>query len=152
MEHLATTRKLLSNCTTYKPVVFSVQGGTQRNAGSIVFKLEKAVAKAQGINETSSRADIVNDLSLILARSAANSAARQVLRVDTAGSEQSLRMSTQMDMNHLAYSNELGMPILHIILLLLFTFSEQLLVTCLYPAYCVQPLRSLRLLMRKNRL
>ena len=58
-------------------MVFSVQGGCESHAEGIIHQLAQAIADAEGISKASAKADIMEEIAISLARSAASAVARR---------------------------------------------------------------------------
>ena len=77
MAHLNTFAQCAARGIRYEPMVFSVQGGCESHAEGVIHQLAQAIADAEGISKASAKADIMEEIALSLARSAASAVARR---------------------------------------------------------------------------
>ena len=61
----------------YEPLVFSVQGGCESHAESILHQLAQAVADAEGVSKSVVKAELMEAIALFLSRSAASAVTRR---------------------------------------------------------------------------
>jgi hypothetical protein len=76
----------------YEPLVFTAQGGIQRNAEAVLSSLAAAIARVEGKALAKVKAEILEDLSLTLARRAARAILRRAPRPDRPTSDACSRL------------------------------------------------------------
>ena len=77
MAHLNTFAQCAARGIQYEPMVFSAQGGCESHAEGIIHQLARAIADAEGISKASAKSEIMEDIAISLARSAASAVIRR---------------------------------------------------------------------------
>jgi len=77
LEHLNTQSLCAARGITYEPVVFTVQGGMERHAEALLSRIAQAVSQEEGGSVSEVKAEIVQTISISLARSAASTVMRR---------------------------------------------------------------------------
>ena len=80
MEHQGTARRGLEQGVRYEPLVFTTQGGIQRNAEAILSELASSVARVECRGAAEVKVELLQDVSLSLARSVASAVRRRCPR------------------------------------------------------------------------
>ena len=85
-EHALQQNQTADRCrahgVVYEPVVFSCQGGCERHAEAVIGRIADGIARAEGISTMVAKAEILEDISLCLARHCVRSVAKRMpLRV-----------------------------------------------------------------------
>ena len=80
MEHLRTAELCAAQGISYQPMVFTAQGGCERHAEALISQISKAVAKCENTSQMEVKADIMQRISLSLARSASKAIERRRIK------------------------------------------------------------------------
>ena len=90
MDHQSTEQLCADAGIKYEPLVFTSQGGVQRNAEAVIAQLAEVIARVEAKDAASIRAEMLQDVSLTLVRHAAQAInkrrpRRQVQHADACG-------------------------------------------------------------------
>ncbi|CAE8604691.1 unnamed protein product, partial [Polarella glacialis] len=77
LAHQDTEQRCLEHGVRYTPLVFTAQGGLQKNAEAVVSQLAAEIARVESKDAASVKADILQCISLSLARSSVRAVARR---------------------------------------------------------------------------
>jgi len=77
IEHLNTGELCAAQNVSYQPLVFTIQGGCERQAEAIFSRIAAAVAKCESASAMEGKAELMQRISLFLVRSAAKAIERR---------------------------------------------------------------------------
>ena len=77
IEHLRTGALCAAQNVSYQPLVFTIQGGCERHAEAILSRITAAVAKCESVSAMEVKAELMQRISLTLARAAARAIERR---------------------------------------------------------------------------
>ena len=77
LEHVNTQSLCAARGITYEPVVFTVQGGMERHAEALLSRIARAVSQEEGGSVSEVKAEMVQTISMSLARSVASAVMRR---------------------------------------------------------------------------
>ena len=88
-EHNNTARLCSAQNITYEPIVFTVQGGVECRAETILCQLAEVVAELEGKDMAATKAELFERISLTLTRHAADAVLRRQPRPGPSGGSRS---------------------------------------------------------------
>ena len=77
IEHLNTGEMCAAQNVSYQPLVFTIQGGCERHAESLLSRIAAAVAKCENTSPMEAKAELMQSISISLVRSAAKAIERR---------------------------------------------------------------------------
>ena len=77
IEHLRTGELCAAQHISFQPLVFTTQGGCERHAEALISQIAKSVAKCENTSVMEVKADMMQRISLSLARSVAKAVERR---------------------------------------------------------------------------
>ena len=80
MVHLDTRVRCAEKNVVYEPLVFTTQGGIEKHAEAVLSQIAAAVAHAEGADTAVIKADMLEEISMSIARSVANAVIRRSKR------------------------------------------------------------------------
>ena len=81
LDHLDTQALCTANGISYEPLVFTAQGGIERHAEAVLTQIAAAIAAEEEVSAAQVKAEMLQQISLCLARCAAKAVVRRKPRV-----------------------------------------------------------------------